>query len=86
MIDECDLLASYGETCETVTGGLPLWGVIGMTALALAVVAVFRWAGATGRLGDHYRCDHGPNERCDRYCDHEYDSYCGLCGLAVEED
>lgn len=74
LIDECELLNAYGETCEAATGGIPVAAAV-LVGVAVVVVAVFQWAGRTGRLG--------PSED-DRYCDHEYDSYCGKCGLHID--
>lgn len=71
MIDECELLTAYGETCQTATGGLPVASAV-MIGIAAVTVAVFAWLGRTGRLGRAY------------YCDHEYDSYCGRCGLHID--
>jgi len=76
---ECELLRAYGETCEVVEDGLPTWATFVLVGGALAVVALVRWLGRSGRLGSLWYGDD------DRYCDHEYDSYCGLCGLAADE-
>ena len=75
---ECELLRAYGETCEAVEDGLPTWASLVLVGGAFAVIALFQWLGRSGRLGPRWFDD-------DRYCDHEYDSYCGRCGLAAEE-
>ncbi len=77
---ECELLQAYGETCEAVEDGLPTWASLVLVGVAFAVIALFQWLGRSGRLGPLW---YGDDD--DRYCDHEYDSYCGRCGLAAED-
>jgi len=82
MMDECELLNAYGETCVDATGGIPV-PVAVLVGIAAITVAVFQWAGRTGRLGPS-EDDRDDDRDDDRYCDHEYDSYCGKCGLHID--
>ena len=55
MMSDCELIEAYGETCEAVTDGLPTWAAFVMVGVALATVALFQWAGRTGRLGPNWK-------------------------------
>jgi len=52
MMTECELLQSYGETCEAVEDGLPTWAAFILIGVALVTIAVFQWADRTGRLSN----------------------------------
>lgn len=40
LVDDCELLAAYGETCETATG--TNWAGLGL--IVLCMVGVLLWA------------------------------------------